>query len=167
MICLNCDVIALLLRVLFQFANIPSAPRLALYYLTSQIRDCWNYQERFRLKRWGEKVIYDHFCLVKKIDKIERIVPKKTHYLYFDARRHNTATIFKWANRKNQTRKLSLSPLKQLYASPSFMLRVCTLPYLKSECFFASCWKGLENMVSHRFPCFIVFFYFVGHFSNL
>lgn len=105
--------------------------------------------------------------LLKKIDKIERIVPKKTHYLYFDARRHNTATIFKWANRKNQTRKLSLSPLKQLYASPSFMLRVCTLPYLKSECFFASCWKGLENMVSHRFPCFIVFFYFVGHFSNL
>lgn len=68
---------------------------------------------------------------------------------------------------KNQTRKLSLSPLKQLYASPSFRLRVCTLPYLKSECFFASCWKGLENMVSHRFPCFIVFFYFVGHFSNL
>lgn len=132
MICWNRDVIALLLRVLFQFANIPSAPRLALYYLTSQIRDCWNYQERFRLKRWGEEVINDHFSLVKKkIDKIERIVPTKTHYLYFDTRRHKTATLFKWAKRKNQTGKLSLSLLKRSYASPSFRLRVCTLPYMR------------------------------------
>lgn len=79
----------------------------------------------------GERKLFmiTSLLLKKKIDKIGRIVPKKTHYLYFDARRHSTATIFKWANRKNQTGKLSLSLLKRLYASPSFRLRPCTLPY--------------------------------------
>lgn len=151
MICLNRDFIALLLRVLFQFANIPSAPRLALYYLTSQIRDCWNYQERFRLKRWGEEVIPDHFCLVKT--------------------KKNRKNSPQWTNGKNQTGKLPVRLLKRLYASPSFRLRVCTVPYKADVPLLHA--QELENMARYKRISSLVsllysfFFYFVGYFPNL
>lgn len=158
MICLNRHFIALLRRVLFQFENIPSAPRLALYYLTSQIRDCWNYQERFRLKRWGEEVIHDHFSLVKKkIDKIERIVPKKTHYLYLDTKRYNMATIFKWAIRPENCHldyKKDCTP-NLLVGLQMFL------------CFMLEKIRKHGKVKGILTPCFVVFFCFVYHFPNI